>query len=83
MTMMKTVCNACGRRYRDTDTDICRTCHEPMCPDCFRDEDGACCVDLPRLHRKLQRSVIRVIQGAYACRQLREKREAVEAAGGE
>lgn len=78
-----TVCNCCGRTYRCVDTDICITCHEAMCPDCFREYSGECCFNLPELHDALERSVIRVIQSAYACKQLKEKREAAEAVGGE
>ena len=79
--MRKEVCNCCGRTYRDSDTDICATCYEPMCPDCFRDHNGACCVDPPRSLSSTERAVVRVIQAQHASRQLKLCK-AVKPAGG-
>ena len=73
------VCNCCGRSYwcGDTpDTEICATCHEPMCDDCFREWNGACCVDPPRGPSKLERSLIAVAQSLHASKQLTSRRDA-------
>ncbi len=72
--MVKTVCNCCGRTYHAPETDICETCHEPMCAECFRDYAGACCVDPPRPSSRSERLHVKVIQSLYALRQLTKRK---------
>ena len=71
--MIRTACNCCGRTYRCPDTDICITCHQPMCPECFRDYSGACCVDPPRLPSRRERLLTRLLQSEHASRQLTKR----------
>ncbi len=80
--VIKTVCNLCGLTYRCSETDICPTCYEPMCPECFRNY-SACCAEPPRPPSKLERSVIRVIQSLYASQQLSRKKAAEAAKKGQ
>lgn len=42
-----TVCNCCGSSFREMDEELCLTCHEPMCSDCYLAYRGVCCVELP------------------------------------
>ena len=42
-----TVCNCCGCSFWEMDEELCLTCHEPMCSDCYLDYRGVCCVELP------------------------------------
>ena len=66
--MRKEVCNCCGRTHRCSGTVICSTCHSPMCPDCFRDYGGACCIEQYQPSRQTK-LLTKLYQSQYALQQ--------------
>jgi len=75
------ICEDCGCKIIRRQPEECLACGADMCQECFRDH--MTCEDCRRRARRMKRTIIRIIQGEYALKQLKTKRAALSQAADE